>query len=66
MKTLPCEFKDGKCVHCGDTTRGECEGWTPPDPGLAELKRELVAWRAQFKAYVYRAKDDCVALRGRP
>lgn len=24
---LPCTFKDNLCLHCGDTARGECEGW---------------------------------------
>ena len=31
IKTLPCEFKDGHCVHCGDTEQGECEGWNTND-----------------------------------
>ena len=40
MSIKPCEFNSGACVHCGDTERGECEGWVPETDELAALRAE--------------------------
>lgn len=29
--TAQCKFKNGTCVHCGDTTQGKFEGWNGSD-----------------------------------
>ena len=48
----PCEIKDGVCVHCGDTTIGDCGGYNygaedRRDAVIAELEAELKALREQ-------------------
>ena len=35
--TLPCSFKKGKCIHCGDENEGECLGWNPAPPSTESL-----------------------------
>lgn len=34
---IPCEFVAGLCSNCGDSERGECEGWNPPEAKYQEL-----------------------------
>lgn len=36
--TIPCEFTHGKCEHCGDTVKGECEGWNATDDAHIKLR----------------------------
>ena len=33
------------------------------DNAMADMRRELDAWRERFPQYVFRPQDDCVALR---
>ena len=33
------------------------------DDAMADMSRELDAWRERFPQYVFRPQDDCVALR---
>jgi len=47
---LPCTFKDDVCLHCGDTTRGECEGFVQDENAdrISKLQEEL----KEAKSYI--------------
>ena len=45
QKVTPCEFDEGHCIHCGDSGKGECEGWVEPEflAAVRILKDEIEA-----------------------
>lgn len=47
QEALRCKFEKGSCIHCGDTTQGECEGWVQPDTMIGMLTDERNEWKTR-------------------
>ena len=67
-KITPCEFGDGKCLHCGVdyAQRGECEGFVYPeaDPEKLAMRAEIDRLKAEAVAADIRIANDALVIAG--
>ena len=70
QKVTPCEFVAGLCSNCGESERGECEGWVAPDDrvqSLADQVEALTKERDEYKLLgdaIAAGHKECVRCLG--
>jgi len=60
--TESCEFVAGLCIHCGDGTQGDCEGWNAPEDTIKALRDRVAELEAVAKMALDALKfayNDC-------
>jgi len=49
---LPCTFKGKVCLYCGDTSKGECEGFVQDKNANTDVIRKLQEELKEAKSYI--------------